>query len=144
MSTEPDDVAWARAHRACFQVGPLVEMRGKERVQVGFTMDLYAALPTEKPAGPERMEESHRILQRLRSIVESLVSPDGSEARVEIEPPRTAAYLRAENELNPEIGLRARIFHREGYFTNVTAGERERLSAVERKLTGMGLRSGHW
>ena len=121
-----------------------MEMRGKERLQVGFTLDLYAALPTDAAPGPERTEESYRILQRLRSIAQSCAPEDAGEARVEIEPPRTAAYLRAENEMKPEIGLRARIFHREGYFTAVTTGERDRLSAVEKKLTTLGLRSGHW
>ena len=56
MSIESDDAAWARAHRACFQVGPLVEMRGSQKIQVGFTIDLYAALPVDKAAGAERSE----------------------------------------------------------------------------------------
>ena len=144
MSVEPEDAAWARAHRACFQVGPLVEMQGKQKVQVGFTVDLYAALPREQVPGPERIAEAARIWERLRTIVESLAAEEGSTARVEIEPFRVAAYLRPENELKPEIGLRARVFHGDAYFKAVTDDERKRLSAVARQLEATGLRADHW
>ena len=63
---------------------------------------------------------------------------------MEIEPLRIAAYLRRENEMKPEIGLRARVFHGDEYFKAVTPDERKRLSEVERRLTGMGLRAEHW
>jgi hypothetical protein len=144
MTTESDDAAWARTHRACFQVLPLVEMRGNAKMQVGFTVDLYAALPVDKAAGPERIEESKRLWERLRTIVESLRPPEGSTARVEIEPPRTAAYLRQENEMEPEIGLRARVFHGDEYFKVATPDENKRMSAVEGRLKAMGLRADHW
>jgi hypothetical protein len=144
MSTESDDVSWARAHRACFQVGPLVEMRGKEKIQVGFTVDLYAALPLDKAAGSERIEESRRIWEHLRTVVESLRPADGSTARVEIDPRRIAAYLRPENDKEPEINLRARVFHGDQYFKGPTADERKRMSAVESRLKEMGLRADHW
>jgi hypothetical protein len=144
MSTESDDAAWARTHRACFQVLPLVEMRGNAKIQVGFTIDLYASLPVDKAAGAERIEESKRLWERLRTIVESLRPPEGSTARVEIEPPRTAACLRRENEMEPEIGLRARIFHGDEYFKAATPDESKRMSAVEGKLKEMGLRADNW
>jgi hypothetical protein len=144
MSTESDDAAWAREHRACFQVAPLIEMREKQKIQVGFTIDLYAGLPMDKTPGEERRQESQRIWERLRAIVESLVPAEGSGARVEIEPWRTAAYIRPENQMKPEVGLRARVFHGGDYFTATTADERARLSAAERRLVEMGVRSGHW
>ena len=144
MTTESDDAAWARTHRACFQVLPLVEMRGNAKMQVGFIVDLYAALPVDKAAGAERIEESKRLWERLRTIVESLRPPEGSTARVEIEPQRTAAYLRAENEMEPEIGLRARVFHGDEYFKAATPDETKRMSAVEGRLKAMGLRADHW
>ena len=144
MSTESSDATWARDHRACFQIGPLVEMRGKEKMQVGFTVDLYAALPLDKAAGPERLEEARRIWERLRTIVESLAPAEGSTARVEIEPFRTAAYLRRETEMKPEINLRARVFHGDAYFKSPTEDERKRLSAVEERLKAKGLRADNW
>jgi hypothetical protein len=144
MNTENDDVAWAKAHQACFEIAPLIEMRGSEKVQVGYAVDLYARLPMERAPGTERREEASRILERLRSIVSSLTPAQGSRARVEIEPPRTAAILRPENEMQPEISLRARLFHGDDYFAAVTDDERARISDVDRKLAALGLRMGHW
>jgi hypothetical protein len=144
MSTESHDATWARAHRACFQIGPLVEMRGKAKIQVGFTLDLYAALPMEKSAGEERIQESKRIWEHLRAIVESLRPGDGGTARVEIDPQRVAAYLRPENDKEPEVNLRARVFHGDEYFKAPTADERKRMTAAEGQLKEMGLRADHW
>ncbi len=42
---------WAREKRVAFEVAPLVEMREGEKLQVGFTLTLYAAVPMELPAG---------------------------------------------------------------------------------------------
>ena len=140
--SESDVTAWARDHKACFQLGPLVEMRGSESIQVGFTLDLYARLPPHPLEGDQRAK-TEALWERLRTIAESL-APEGGPARLEVEKRPIAAYLRPENAMDPEIGLRARIFHAAGYFTAVTPAERDRLSVVERQLTGMGLRSGRW
>jgi hypothetical protein len=144
MSTELVDEAWARAHRACFQVGPLVEMRGASKVQVGFTVDLYAALPMDKAPGRDRIDESRRIWECLRAIVESLAPAEGSTVRVEIDALRTAAYLRPENEGEPEVNLHARVFHGDEYFKAPTPDERKRMSAVAQRLKDMGLRADKW
>ena len=144
MTAETDDASWARSHLACFQVAPLVEMRGKEKVPVGFTVDLYAGLPLDQPPGEERMEQSRRLWERLRAMVESLAPAEASGVRVEVEPWRTAAYLRPENQLKPEVGLRARVFHAGDFFKATTADERAGLTEAERKLITMGLRAGHW
>ena len=144
MSIESDDVAWASAHRACYQVLPLVETRKTAKMQIGYIVDLYAALPLDKAAGEERIEETKRIWGRLRTIVESLAPAEGSTVRVEIEPLRTAAYLRKENEMEPEILLRARVFHGDEYFKSPTPEESKRMSAVEGKLKAMGLRADNW
>ena len=143
-STENDDVAWARAHQACFEVAPLIEMRGSQKVQVGFTIDLYARLPVEKAPGAERGEEAERIQERLRTMVSSLAPESGGNVRVEIEPTRSAAVLRPENEMAPEVSVRARVFHGDDYFAAVTEDERARMSGVDRKLVALGLRHGHW
>jgi len=142
-SNESDDIAWTRAHQACFEIAPLIEMRGAQKIQVGFTIDLYARLPTEKAAGPEREEETRRVQERLRTLASSLAPATGN-VRVEIDPPRAAAFLRPENEMAPEISVRARVFHGDDYFAAVTEDERTRVSAVDHKLVALGLRQGHW
>jgi hypothetical protein len=143
-SSDSDDVAWSKAHQACFEIAPLIEMRGAQKIQVGFTIDLYARLPVEKAPGTERVEEAQRIQERLRAMVSSLSPERGGNVRVEIEPTRSAAVLRPENEMAPEISVRARVFHGDDYFAAVTEDERARISAVDRRLAALGLRQGHW
>jgi hypothetical protein len=146
VSSDNDIAAWAKAHQASFEVAPLVEMRGSEKVSVGFTLDLYATLPMEKAPGGERREAAAALWERLKTILESALGGEGGEppqALVEIEPMRTAAVLRPENEMKPEITLRARVVHQET-FQATTPQERERMSAFEKKLTAVGLKAGHW
>lgn len=142
--TGSDVAAWARTHQACFEVTPLLELVKGRRLQVGFTINLYALMPLEKPPGEERLQEAAKVWARLREIVESLVPKEGSRARVEVEAPRTAAFFRPENQLKPELALSARVFHGDEYFAEVTAQEKDRLSTVTKRLTEMGLKQGHW
>jgi hypothetical protein len=144
MDTEDDVVAWAKANRAAFEVAPLIEMHGSARIQVGFTIDLYARWPQDKAAGAERRDEAAAVWERLRSILESVVPKQESNARVEIEPMRGAAHLRPENEMEPEIALRARVVHGDDLWKAVTPEERQGMSAFEKKLVAQGLKAGHW
>ena len=144
MSELGADVAgWARANQACYEVEPLVESEKGRRVQVGFIVRLYARLPVEEGPGTGRHEAAGRIWEGLREIAQSFAPAEEGRARVEIEAPRSAAFLRPENEMHPEIALTARVFH-DDYFAEVTGDERERLSAVTRRLTELGLKQGHW
>jgi hypothetical protein len=135
-----DVAAWARDHGAGFEVSPLVEIVKGRQVQVGFTIGLFAALPLEKGPGPERATAAAEIRERLREIVRSLAPPEGSRARLEIDSPRPAVSFAPEGQVQPEIGLDARVFHGDDYFAEATAGEEERLRGVTRRLTEMGLR----
>ena len=138
------DETWAKDHKACFEITPLLESRAGQRIQVGYTLELYARLAVEKGPGAERREDSENAWETLRTIALSLAPAKDSDIRVEIEPPRTAAFLRPTNEMEPEVLLAARIFHAGDYFTPVSNEERGRLTNLERRLTAMGLRRGHW
>jgi hypothetical protein len=139
-----DVEAWARAHEACFEVAPLVEQGKAGKVQVGFTLSLYARLPLDKAPGADRRTAAAEVWERLRQIVQSLVPDEEGRARVEIEAPRTAAFFRPENQMKPEIGLVARVIHGGSYLADVTPEERERFAAVPKRLNDMGLKQGHW
>ena len=143
MADEIDIKAWARTHKACFEVTPLVEMRGSERIQVGFNVDFFALFPMEKAQGEARREGAQEIWTQLRKIVETLVG-EGGNARLEIEPMRPAAIMRKANDLQPEVNLRARVFHSDDYFASVTADERVRLHAFEKRIEAVGLKAGRW
>jgi hypothetical protein len=143
VSIESDVAAWAKAHEACFETEPIIEMQGSAKVAVGFTLSLYARLPLEVPVGEERRKAGAALWERLRVILGEALEGEGVQAGVEVEPPRTAAVLRPENEMQPEIALRARVRHKEA-FEPLTADERARMSAFEKKISAMGLRAGHW
>ena len=138
------DEIWARDHRACYDITPLVESRAGQRIQVGYALELYARLPLERAPGPERREASEKTWEELRTIALSLTPAEDRGVRVEIEPRRAAAFLRPTNDMEPEILLTARVFHAGDYFAPVTKEERDKLSGLEDKLTAMGLRRGHW
>ena len=144
MNPEDDIAAWARIHKASFETDPLIEMRGAEKIQVGFTLDLYSLLPMGKGPGEERRQEGAAIWERLRAILESALGEGSRETHVEIEPMRTAAVLRKETDMHPEVTLRARVVHAGDVFQAVTADEKSGLQAFEKKLAAMGFKAGHW
>ena len=131
MTTETDNEAWARAHQACFELTPLVEMRGSERIQVGFTVDLYARFPMDKERGEQRTQAAVEIWTQLKTLLETAARSAKADARVEIEQMRIAAIMRQENKLQPELNLRGRVFHAADYFAPVTAEERARMPSFE-------------
>jgi hypothetical protein len=139
-----DVAAWARAHQAAYEFAPLVESHQGKKLQVGFTLTLYALMPMDKPAGAERQAAALQVWEGLRDIAQALAPKEGAPARLEIEPARFAAVLRPENELKAEIALYARLFHTADTFAEVTEEEKEKVAAAPKRLTQMGLRQGHW
>jgi len=101
-----DVAAWARAHEACFEVAPLVEMVRGRQVQVGFTLSLYARLPLGTGPGPERVAAAAEIWEGLREIAQSLAPREGTRARVEVEGQRAAAFFEPEGRMLPEVAPR--------------------------------------
>lgn len=144
MTTETETEGWAREHQACFELTPLVEMRGAERIQVGYNVDLYARFPMHKERGEERTQAAVEIWNHLRTLLETAAKGAKSDARVEIDQMRTAAIMRQENKLQPEVNLRGRVFHAADYFAPVTAEERARMPSFEERLRVLGLRVKSW
>jgi len=135
-----DVATWARAHEAGFEVAPLMEIVKGRQVQLGFEIGLYARLPLDKGPGAERRAEAAKIAEALREIVRTLVPAKGSRARVELEAPRSAVVLEPEGGREPEVAVRARVFHADDYFEEATADEEEKLRAVVQRLAQMGLK----
>ncbi|MGH9778568.1 MAG: hypothetical protein ACRD5I_09165 [Candidatus Acidiferrales bacterium] len=142
--SEAEIAGWARLHKVCYEVAPLIEMDRDQKVQVGYMLDFYAHLPVDKPPGPERREAAVRIWERLRDIVQSFAPSSESQFRLKIAAPRFAVYQRPQSRMEPEIMLSAQVFHADKYFTPVTDDERAKLSLFERKLTSLGIKRGHW
>ena len=144
MTTETDNEAWAQAHHACFELTPLVEMRGSERIQVGFNVDLYARFPMDKERGDARTHAAVQIWTQLRTLPAAAASGGKGDFRMEVDQMRPGAIMRQENKLEPEVNLRGRVFHAEHYFSAVTEEERARLPSFEERLRTLGLRVKTW
>jgi len=142
--TETEIAAWARQNQASYEINPLIEMHEGQKLQIGYEVNLFAEFPTGRDAGPERQEAIMGIWERLRQVAERLLPPEATKARVEVAPFRAAARLRPENEMEPEVMLTARLFHANDYFAPVDESERLAVTALEKRLSGMGLKHGHW
>jgi len=142
MGSESDVAAWAKAHGAGFEVAPLIEQVRGRRAQIGFTVRLFARMPTDERPQKERWAEAVEVRDRLRQILQSLAPPPGGRARLEIEPSRTAATLDPTRELEPEISVVGRVFHGDDYLAEVTEPERVKVYEGVRRLTEMGIPEG--
>ena len=137
---ETEIPAWAKEHQASFEIAPMIEMRDGQKLQVGYEINLFAELPL----GGAGQQAVGGLWEGLRSIAEKLLPPEATKARLEVAPYRSAARLRPENEMEAEVMLTARLFHASDYFAPVDERERLALSVLEKRLTGMGLKQGHW
>ena len=141
--SDADWSKWARERKVAFELAPLLEMRGAEKLQVGFTFSLYAAAPMDEEPGAERRGAGEALKQELLALAEKALATEQGVASTELEPPRTVV-LRPENELKPEVCLSWRIFHKDEYLKPVTVAEREGLTQFEKRLHQLGLKRGHW
>jgi hypothetical protein len=141
--SDADWPEWVRKNKVAFELAPLVEMRGSDKLQVGFTFSLYAAAPMDEEPGSERHLAGDALKQELLALAKLALGSEERVARTELEPPRTVV-LRPENELKPEVCLSWRIFHKDEYLQPVTAAEREGLTEFEKRLHELGLKRGHW
>jgi hypothetical protein len=134
---------WAERTKASWEITPLIEMERGVQVQVGFDLELFARLPTDLPAGPDRAAEE-ALWDRLREIAESLAPLAGADSRVEVDPFDDATRLRPETRFAPEILLTARLFHGPNLLEPVRPGDRERLRPLEERLRELGLKPRSW
>ena len=141
--TDGEWATWCREHRAAFETAALYELHKGAKVQVGFTLSLYAAFPVADPPGEQRREAARVLREELRALLEDAAPPDQRMARAELESPHEAV-MRPSNESQPEISLDCRIVHADDYWKPVTNEDRDALARLEKRLSAMGVRSGTW
>ena len=142
MGSESDVAAWAKTHGAGFEVAALIEQVRGRRVQIGFTVRLFARMPMDERPQKERWAEALEIRDRLVQILQSLAPAPGGRGRLEIEPFRSAATLDPARELEPEISVVGRVFHGDDYFAEVKESERTKVYEGVRRLTELGIPEG--
>ena len=142
MALDPAETReWSRAHKAAWELLPLVEMQDHVRMQVGFQLELYARIPRGL-AGEASDNVVPELWDRLREIVESLAAE--AFARLEFEPFDDAGRLRPETGFAPEVLLQARLFHPSDYVAPVDEDDRRRLKPIEDRLRDLGFRERSW
>jgi hypothetical protein len=141
--TDAEWAEWAREHKAAFETGALYELNKGAKVLVGFTLNLDAAFPAAATPGAQRDEATRTLRQELRALLEDAVPEDKRLARAELDTPHKAV-MRPSNESHPEVSLDWRITHADDYWKAVTEDDREALARLEKRLTTMGVKSGHW
>jgi hypothetical protein len=135
---------WAEENRAAWDLARLVEMHEGKPVHVGYTLTLYARVPTETPPSPQRREAVIATWDRLREIADSLVAQEPAGTEILVGPYDAEERFRRENGFRPEVSLEARIVHAKDYFQPVQDEARDRLRPLEERLRELGLRPGHW
>ena len=66
-----------------------MELRGSEKLQVGFTLTLYAAVPMKVSPGAERQQAAVKLREELSALAEAAVPETEGRARA---PARAAAH----------------------------------------------------
>jgi hypothetical protein len=139
--TEAEWASWAREHRACFQVAPMIEDVRGDKVQVGFSLTLYVAAPLETAPGPQRGEAVAKLWDELKLLAADAAPEEQRTARVQIEQ-SARVVLRPENEFKPEVGLTFHLFPRGLSMAAVTPQDRDRMSQLEKRLLAFGVKQG--
>jgi hypothetical protein len=140
--TEAEWASWAREHRACYQVAPIVEYVRGNNVQVGFSVTVYVAAPLESKAGPQREQAVARLWDELKLLAQDVAPEEQRTARVQVEQ-SARVVLRPENEFKPEVHLTFHLFPRGLSMEAVTQADRDRMAQLEKRLQAFGVKQGH-
>lgn len=144
MTTDAEWQDWARAHRACWEVQPLVELHEGRRIQVGFEFNVFAQFPSTATDPDMRQQAFPLVRAKLEELARRAFPAEGTVARFETQPIETAVRLRPETEFAPEVQLTVRLFHKQEYFQAVAGEDRKRLAPLEAGLKALGLKAKAW
>ena len=142
--TDAEWQEWARVHKACWEVQPLLELHDGRRTQVGFEFNIFAQFPPAASDPDARKKAFPEVRAKLEELAASVFPAEGAVARFEADPVAAAVRLRPESEFEPELQATVRVFHRADYFQSVAEGDRQRLQPLEVRLKALGLKAGSW
>ncbi|HET7291293.1 MAG TPA: hypothetical protein VFM88_02615 [Vicinamibacteria bacterium] len=144
MTSDREWQEWARTHRACWEVQPLVEQHEGARMQVGFEFNVFAQFPPAATGPDERRKAFPEVAAKLEELAAAVFPAEAAVARFEADPVQAAVRLRAETEFAPELQLTVRVFHKADYFLRIEEGDRKRLQPLEDRLKALGLKAKAW
>ena len=146
-TTELTDVQWrewAREHKVCYEVRPLMQNNGEQLVQVGFEFEIAARLPKAAGRGESRQQTTRRLLSAMAQLVHRVFPAEGEVARFELAPFQPVAQLRRETRFQPEVRRVVQVYHKKDFWQRVGEGDRQRLGPLEQSLRELGVKAGSW
>jgi hypothetical protein len=142
MITEHAVRQCVREHQVCWEVAPINEMRGHDRIQVGYELRLFAR-HAARNTSPGSM--AARTLHEKMSAVAAFVAPSECRpSRCEIAPFDASFHMRPESQWQPEVQLTVRIIHEEGYLRAIDACETRCAREIAARLHGLGAQEKAW
>ena len=136
--------AWAREHKVCYEVRPLIQKDGEELVQVGFEFEIAARLPRAAGPGGSRQQRTQHLLRTIAQLAHRVFPVEGEVARFELAPLHGVAQLRPETGFQPEVRRVVQVYRKKDYWQGVAEGDRQRLRPLEQRLRELGVRAGSW
>ncbi len=133
--------AWAREHKVCYEVRPLMSKQGDRLVQVGFEFEIAARLPA---AGESRQQATRQLVSAIARLAHRVFPTEGEVARFELAPFRPVAQLRKETGLQPEVCRVVQVYQKEDFRKSVVEGDRQRLGPLEQRLRELGVKAHSW
>lgn len=136
--------AWAREHKVCYDVGPLMRKDGDKLVQVGFEFEIAARLPDATAGVESRQQATRHLLSAMAQLAHRVFPTEGDVARFELAPFQPVAQLRKETGFRPEVRRVVQVYRKENFWQSVGEGDRQRLGPLEQRLRELGVKAGSW
>ncbi|HXV65526.1 MAG TPA: hypothetical protein VEK15_32825 [Vicinamibacteria bacterium] len=134
-SAASDASAWIREHRCTYDVQPLVDKNHGRAVEVGYEVNLNAELPVTGRITVEDARRVEAIRDRLREILECLISED-VDARIQRVFFKWSVRSRRGASKRLMVIRSALVFHPN--YRSVELSYRERFGPMEKHLRKMG------
>jgi len=111
----------------------------EQRVQAGFSVNIYAAL--EKYRMPRSDTPVARtIIEYFESLAQDVQSAVGNQCTVDVIPHADSLVLDTKEHLQPEAVLEIRISHQRGLDQPAGPSEQRALKAIREALEELGIR----
>jgi hypothetical protein len=131
---------WIEERRVCYEISALREMDHGGAVQVGYELTLFADAGHDDPGSAAL----YAVYERLKQVVTAVLPQDVRPTSYVVDPSDGSWHLRPQTRWHPEVELRVRIVHREGYLRPSDACESRCVHEIQDALRRAGLREKSW
>lgn len=133
-----------RQHQVCWSSRPLAVRHRQEPIQVGYELELKAVHCANHPPIHPGCQECSNLYRGLKRLADAVLPPPGRPTGYEIGPVDFAWHYNPFRGSKPEVVLKIRISHREGFFAPIDDCEKRCLTEMTQALRQLGACSGRW